>query len=158
LNASLTRLRELAPTLNQAADDAAKIVQQVENLLTKEPSLGIEARVLVSNIHMTPKTAKSILLAYCRVNGKYRIAVIEGVETEFTTEYGSAELAWNEETVTPWMESPRDTKLATFSVLPRLLQELVSNVSDTKAKVETTKQTVLEIMGGTSENAKPSQN
>jgi hypothetical protein len=149
LNFSFQKLRELAPTLNKAADEAAKIVQDVENLLTKELSLGIEAEVRVNTINLSPHKTIYKKLAHCRVNGKFRIAIVQEIRTEFTDENGQPEYSWQpgEGGVVAWAEAPRDAKLETFPLLPKLLQVILQKVEATKAEVEKTQATLREIIG-----------
>jgi len=145
VNASLNRLRELAPTLNKAADEAAEIVREVENLLTKELSIGIEAIVQVDARNLSPKKVRFKTLEHRRVDGKFRIAIVEKVRTEFVNDHSMPEYSWNEEAGRPWAESPRDEKLETFPFLPQLLEEIVKQVERTKERIEQTQETVKQI-------------
>jgi len=147
VNSSLQKLRQLAPSLNQAADNAAKVVQEVEALLTKELNLGVESGVNVAWTNVTPKKTRFLQLCHRRVNGKFRLAVVEATCTSFTDDDNTLAEAWKDDDVTPWAECPRDVKLKTFPALPMLLQTLIDKVEETNAEVEKTKQTVREILG-----------
>ena len=147
LSPSLNKLRELAPGLNNTADDAAKIVHAVESILTKELSLGIEAAVQFKWLNITQKKSKVSSLSHRRVAGKFRIAVIEEIRTEFVNDNNCPDIAWELTEEIPWDQCPRDTKLESFPCLPKLLEKLIENAEETQKRVEEAKKTVREILG-----------
>ena len=144
VNASLNSLRELAPALNKAADDAAKIMQEAENLLTKELSIGVVAEVYVNELSLSPKKTLVTRLSHCRVDGKFRIAVLKEIGTGTAADQA---WTWEEKELTPWAECPRDVKLETFPSLPDLLEEIIKEATKAKDNVEKTTATVRQILG-----------
>jgi hypothetical protein len=135
VKSSLQRLRELTPALNKAADDAAKIMLDAERVLTKELNLGVTAMAIVEQNEQSEDFTQWITLEYRRVDGKFRIAVVDT-----GTEEGA------KEEVTPWAECPRDVKLNTIPFLPKLLENLTSSVEQNTSKVEAAVAAVREML------------
>jgi hypothetical protein len=133
LRNSVTQLRKLAPSLHDTSDKAARIVLEIEDLLTRELGIDIEAEVSVGD--------GFVQLAYCRISGKYRIAVKRfepGEKDEYT---------WEEMERVSWAEAPRHLKLESFPRLPRLLEEIVRKVERMSQEVEKTQVTLREFIG-----------
>jgi hypothetical protein len=147
LRQSIQKLRSLAPELNEAANEAVKIVQEVENLLTKELSLGIKAEVEVSVIQISENKCEFTSLAHCRVNDKFRIAVVVERRIEVMDDRGYKDYRWKTISETPWAECPRDVKLETFQKLPELLEKLVEEAKKAQHNVSETQKTLREIIG-----------
>jgi hypothetical protein len=149
LNSSLNKLRKMAPELNKAADDAAKIVQDVEATLT-QLNIGIPAEADVSGVSKTKAVTEYVLLAYRRVKSNFRIAIVVERHTEFVNSEGFQDSA--EETVseTPWLECPRDLKLESFPKLPALLEAIIKNATEAKEKVEKAQETIKQIFASSS--------
>ena len=76
LDKSIKKLRQLAPVLNKTTDDAARVVQEVENLLSKDLGLGIDESVVIHSYNVSKVKEQITSLAYRRVAGKFRIAVV----------------------------------------------------------------------------------
>lgn len=146
VNASLHQLRELAPRLNKAADDAARIVLDVERLLTNELGIGVIASTTIIANDLTPKKMLFKSLAYIRVHGKFRIAVAEEVVTDFLDENSQPRRTSEVKSVTPWAELSREEKLESFPFLPALLEELIKNAEEARGKVEATQATLTQIL------------
>jgi hypothetical protein len=147
LDASIKKLREIAPALNKAADDAARIVQEVENVLTKELSLALKAEYVIEQAPVVDEEDREAtdhtVLAYRRVKGKFRIAV--AVDRETPMPYAQSSFATVSET--PWSECPQDVKLETFTALPHLLEELAKKAEVACESVAKTQQAVRELLG-----------
>src|SRR5581483_732598 len=140
LNASLSKLRQLAPILNKAADDAALVVNQVETFLS-ECGIGIEADSY-EDFRVLSQSDPS--LAYRRVNGKYRIAVVEYQCSNPDAE--EDQRVWKEERVIAWSEAPRAQKLDTFRLLPKLLSNIVEAAEGLRDHVERTQKIIDELL------------
>lgn len=112
LKAAIATIRELAPQLNDATDNANRVVAEVEAFLADECSLGLPVRIAINDIEW---------LAYCRVDGKFRIAVATGAE------------------LTPFDQCPRGLKLAACAQLPELLKALALEAT---RHIEGTRETV----------------
>ena len=143
---SLKKLQEIAPELNRVADSAAKIVQEVETMLTKL-GIGVSASALVGEFPKSPKVREITNLAYGRISGKFRIAVVVEKEVDYDAQGGGEYTASNTISETPWLECPRDVKLATFPFLPALLQELIKNAESAKANVEKAQEAIRALLG-----------
>jgi hypothetical protein len=123
------------------------IVREVEDVLTKELSLGVEAHVIARGESITPKKTRFLSLAHRRVNGKFCIAILKRVETQFVNENNILDYCSEVEDETPWAQSSRDEKLETFPCLPKLLENLIQNVETATEQLEKTQATVREILG-----------
>jgi hypothetical protein len=145
---SLKKLREIAPDLNKATDDAAKIVQEVETLLAKL-SIGITAEVRLYERQKTKSVSEYTSLAYCRVKGNFRIAVTVEKSTDFVDDRGCAARAWDTVSETPWAECQREAKLESFPKLPDLLEAIIKAAEEAKGKVDAAKQAVEKILSET---------
>ena len=149
LHASLIRIRELAPELNKVADEATKIVQGVEDLLAKELFIGTKACVAFVTKLLSPKKRSLKELCYCRIDNKFRIAVVETLAVDFLDESGQPQHASEEKELKPWAESPRDVKLESFPYLPKLLEEIVKRSESVADNVRKTQDTIEQNFPGT---------
>jgi hypothetical protein len=136
LRTPLNKLKELAPQVNRLADEAAKTVREIEQLLADKLGLTVSAETGVSYIQTSTQTAEHTNLAYRRVGGKFRIAVVKERCTNFVNDRNWADTAWKTLDETPWLECPRDEKLATFPKLPKLLEAIVEAVEKSVAAVQ----------------------
>jgi hypothetical protein len=147
IGSSLAKLRELAPKLNAAADEARKIVQYVENLLAKELTIGLKVDVLVSTRKENGKHTIHRNLSYRRIDGRFRIAVVDVLMINDEAEGRGPSIAEDSEiSVFPWSEWPRDTKLETFPLLPQLLETIIKNAEKTRDDVARTQETLEQIL------------
>lgn len=103
------RLEAAAGKLNQVSDAACAAVKRVETWLLAN-SVGGPASV---------EGDDGYTLVYARCGSKFRVAVVTG-----------------DRDMTPWNDCPRDVKLATFPLLPKLLRAIVDAV---EKQVATTK-------------------
>jgi hypothetical protein len=147
LNQSLNRLRGLAPELNKTSDEAARLVLQVETLLTKELAIGVVAEVAVHSRQLSAKKVEFTSLAHTRLDGKFRIAVVVERRTEFVNDRNFPDYAWETVSETPWAECPRDVKLETFPKLPDLLKSIIENAEKAQTKVLETQLTLTAVLG-----------
>jgi hypothetical protein len=148
VNSSLAELRELAPALNKTADDAARIMLDVETLLTKELGIGVAAETTYLKEQITPKKARWTCLAFRRVDGKFRLAVVEDVVTDCLDENGSPSRSFEEKSTTAWAECPRDVKLDSFPHLPVLLEKLIAAAGAAMQRADEASKTVASILAG----------
>lgn len=141
LNQSIDRIRTWSPRLNKITDEAAAVVARVEGFLNAECSVGIPAYVVHGEPNGRP-AAGHIELCYCRVQGKYRIAV--------RGHYCGTDDMIDERT-RPWASCPRDVKLRTIADLPKLLETIAGNITSatdqTREAIEAVNQ-VLEAIDG----------
>ena len=149
LHASLIRIRELAPELNKVSDEATRIVQGLEDLLAKELFIGTRACVAFVTKLLSPKKRSSKELCYCRIDNKFRIAVVETLAIDFVDESGQPQHASEERDLKPWAESPRDVKLESFPYLPQLLEEIVKRSESVADSVRKTQDTIEQNFPGT---------
>lgn len=131
---SLEKLRNIAPEMNRVADSSAQIVQAVESTLTNL-NIGIEAAKVFRTTHKSETVSEHTTLAYRRVKGAFRIAVVVERQTEVENDNFSGVCSEILSEV-PWAECPRDVKLNSFPTLPGLLEKIVMESEDAKQKVE----------------------
>jgi hypothetical protein len=124
LRTNLARLKALMIQANRLADEGAKTVREIETALGETP---IAAEVFVDRHHTSPKASEETILAFKRIGGKFRIAIVKARRTEFTNSEGLVESATAIFGETPWLECSRDDKLATFPKLLELLIEIGKN-------------------------------
>jgi len=133
LQKALQTLRDMSPKLNEATDRANELVAAVEAFLNKECSIGIGARVLFretkrqeldpNDDERTQTVEVEEWLVYERIGPGYHIGIaltelVGGLAESYRADIG----------VLPWSQEDRDTKLASFAVLPDLLQTIAENV------------------------------
>ena len=155
IDKSLKKLRELAPALNKAADDAGRIIRDVEHLLSDELNVGVKAEVVFRREDEGNDPAaerydqgRYFSLAYRRVSGdRFRIAVVEELYYTYRDARGTHAEAWETIHEIPWAECPRDLKLESFPELPQLLEELVTKAEAAADSVKKTQEAVKEILG-----------
>jgi len=105
LQLAVAKLRALSPKLNNAVEQAQRVVLQIESFLAQECEVAIQADVPVI---YNDKGVAVTLLRYGRVDGKFRICL--------TATDGDARFVSR-----AWTECDRNEKLATFGALPRLV-------------------------------------
>jgi hypothetical protein len=146
LKKRMARLREIAPMLNNATDQASNLVAMVEKFLAEELRIGVAAKTSAfhsweSGTSPDGECRRSTqYLAFGRMGPGYRIHVV--------TENGVIDAAgeWQEtieRAETLWPSCSRETKLKAFEKLPELLDALTANAealaltaSETASKVE----------------------
>ncbi len=149
LREKLAALRQVAPKLNKATDEANRIVASVENLLGNELSLGISATVCFNTgeeIYLF-REVEEVLdvytnLDYGRIDGRYRIFV--RTYGSLPDEYGQDKLRWSDQTI--WSSVPRELKLKAFEALPRLLTKIADTALELSKEAEDTAKTVEALM------------
>jgi hypothetical protein len=145
LKKRMARLRELAPRLNSATDQASRLVAMVEKFLVEELHIGISAESAefntwsagnddVGNARMVSQT-----LAFGRIGSSYRIHVLD--------EMGIADADGNwqglvSRQATPWPSCGRETKLRAVEMLPDLLDKIIQ---ETERLAETAGETASKI-------------
>src|SRR5687768_2402507 len=128
LRRQVQALRAIAPRLNAATDEAARIVKEVQDLLGRELSLGITATSRGFDERPAPEGQESgrerrvsSYLAYDRVGESFRIHVYH--ETCERDDDGAFTTVVAEERI-PWSSCPRQLKLRSFARLPELLHQI----------------------------------
>src|SRR6266566_6292805 len=140
LKKSIEQLRTMTPKLNAATDEANKTVAAVEKFLNDECSIGISAYV-----NAWRGDSGSLRLAFDRIGGKFRIAVVDQKWIDDPQYPGNG--SWQDVEVVAWSESPRAWKLRTFPALPALLEKIASEAEDAIKRIDQTQAAVQEIMG-----------
>jgi hypothetical protein len=123
--------------LNEATDEASRVVEMVETFLNDECSLGLAAEIVVDSIDIVipledddeytdrTETVKDFTsLAYERYGPKFRIVVKEDRRFDRTADGGADDFQWQTVNCQPWASSPRAMKLETFPSLGDLLKEV----------------------------------
>jgi hypothetical protein len=144
LRKRMARLRELAPRLNGATDQASRLVRMVENFLVEELHIGISAESTEFNAWSTgPEAGHAHLvrqtLAFGRVGTGYRIHVVDEVLT--VDDDGTRNDVVGRQT-TPWPSCGRETKLRAIEKLPELLDQIIQ---ETERLAETAGETTSRI-------------
>lgn len=133
MRSSLDTLRTLAPKLNQLADRANILVEEVETLLSQELRVGIQ---------MEEPFNEWESLTYERYGNRFRICVKDLRIADSD----------REQNVWSWSECGRELKLESVKALPALLRKLAAEVKRQMAENEKLFSDVDEIMnalGGT---------
>jgi len=148
LRTSFDLLREIAPKLNAATDDASRVITQVEKFLNDDCSLGLDAEVRVRGV-LNEETEEweddAVWLAYARCGSGFHIAIQSIDEDGNPGEYRI------------WSQSPRDLKLLTFPKLPALLQEVEAKAGEALRATEEAASAAREILDAMSDSAAAEQ-
>jgi hypothetical protein len=117
LKNELARLRALTPKLNAATDRATKVVLAVERFLYDECEFGLVASIRVIEGRDEDESIESgQVLEYGRWDGRFKLLVYDfEAPCNGPTFYGEK---------TPWINAPRNKKLATVYAIPSLLREV----------------------------------
>ena len=146
LKKRMARLRELAPRLNSATDQASRLVRMVEIFLVEELHIGISAESGAFN-SWSPGTDENgrtrmirQTLAFGRVGTAYRIHVVD--ELIVADDEAGRHHSVSKQ-VTPWPSCGRETKLRAVEKLPELLDRIIQETDrlaetagETAAKIE----------------------
>lgn len=130
LQQAVAKLRALSPKLNSAADQAHRVVTQIEHFLANECQVAVQAEVPVL---YNDKGVAVTLMRYGRVEGKFRIAL--------TNTDGDARFITR-----AWTDCDRSEKLASFPALPRMLMAVTKAVEAQIASTTATANTVNQIV------------
>jgi hypothetical protein len=129
LKKRMARLREIAPQLNSATDQASKLVAMVEKLLVEELHIGISAESTAFNDWPAGKDegghSRMVrqTLAFGRIGTGYRIHIVD--EMGIVDEEGRWRGIVTKQT-TPWPACGRETKLRAVEKLPDLLDQIIT--------------------------------
>lgn len=135
ITSSIQKLRELAPKLNQVADDAARVMQHVENLLANL-SLGVGGEATFFERQVRRNVYEFRDLAYKRIGGKYRLAVVDYRLTDHGDPVTGRDEVYEVVDEKPWAECPREVKIESFPSLPTLLEDLVKKALAAVSNIE----------------------
>ena len=127
LKSRMARLRALAPRLNSATDQAARLGNLVEKFLVEELRMGISAESSpfnswsmgadeVGNEQRVIQT-----LVFGRASGGYRLHVVEAIE-RIDAQAGAQDVISRKATL--WSSCGRETKLRAVDKLPELLDKI----------------------------------
>ena len=145
LKQRMSRLRELAPQLNSATDQASRLVRMVEIFLVEELHIGISAESSAFN-SWSPgedENGRARLvrqtLAFGRVGAAYRIHVLD--EMIVADDDGCRHHSVSKQ-ATPWPSCGRETKLRAVEMLPELIDRIIR---ETERLAETAGETASRI-------------
>jgi hypothetical protein len=149
LRRRMARLREIAPHLNVATDQASKLVAMVERFLVDELHLGVSAEVSYEELPAGTDVDERPLrirnsLAFGRSGASFRIHVVR--ETVAEDDGASAQTIVAQERIL-WPSCPRETKLKAFEKLPELLDKIIEEAERLARTSEATRVKVEEMIG-----------
>jgi hypothetical protein len=153
----LEALRASAKRLNTAANQATRLVEQVERFLTETVSIGISAQA--GPIHTEIETTddgesadRNYYLAYGRLPGdRFRIQVI--AQLQRTDRAGDWEVLEEERIL--WSSCPRQLKLLAFQRLPDLLDTLCQNATKLADDADEAERKIGDLMAALGSDADP---
>jgi hypothetical protein len=149
LRRRMAKLREIAPRLNAATDQASKLVAMVEKFLVEELHIGVSAEVCYEELPAGTDDDDHALrirnsLAFGRVGGSFRIHVVR--ETVAVEDGASARTTLEQERIL-WPSCSRETKLKAFEKLPELLDKIIEEAERLARTSEETRVKVDAMMG-----------
>ena len=149
LKRRMAKLREIAPRLNAATDQASKLVAMVEKFLVEELHIGVSAEVCYEDLPAGTDEDNHALrirhsLAFGRVSGSFRIHVIR--ETIDTDDGAAGRTTLAQERVL-WPSCTRETKLKAFEKLPELLDKIIEEAERLAETSEATRVKVDAMIG-----------
>ncbi len=149
LKRRLARLREIAPRLNAATDQASRLVAQVGRFLVEELHIGISAEVFYEELPAGTDDDNRALwirhsLAFGRSGGSFRIHVVR--ETVALEDGASARTTLAQERLL-WPSCSREMKLKAFEKLPELLDKIIEKVERLAQTSEATRSRVEDMIG-----------
>jgi len=149
LKRRMAKLREIAPRVNAATDQASKLVAQVEKFLVEELRIGVSAEVCYEELPAgTDDDDHALrirhLLAFGRSGGSFRIHVVR--ETVAVDDGASARTTLAQERML-WPSCTRETKLKAFEKLPELLDKIIVEAERLAQTSEVTRVKVEEMIG-----------
>jgi hypothetical protein len=145
----MAKLREIAPRLNAATDQASKLVAKVERFLVDEIHIGVPAEVYYEELPAGKDDSDHVLcvrhaLSFGRTGGSFRIHVLS--ETVAPDEGARARTTLAQERIL-WPSCPRETKLKAFEKLPELLDKILEEAERLAQTSEATRVKLQEIIG-----------
>lgn len=149
LRRRMARLRELAPRLNAATDQASRLVAAVEKFLVEEIRLGVSAEVAYEEVPAGADDDGRVIgirhsLAFGRGGGSFRIHVLR--ETVAEGDGTSARTVLGQERIL-WPSCAREMKLRAFEKLPELLDRIIAEAERLAGTSEATRARVEEMIG-----------
>jgi len=139
LRQAMEQLRAICPQLNQATDEATRLIVRVEKFLNQECSLGIPTGVIMSE---TPGVADLVT----RVELKYGRSERGLFGLYISTKVLAGQDQVVSRTAVPLLRASREEKLNSVAELPRLLAKLAQKAADMAAKAKASTQTVSRVM------------
>ncbi len=149
LKRRMAKLREIAPRLNAATDQASKLVAMVEKFLVEELHIGVSAEACYEELPAGTDEDNHALtirhsLAFCRGGGSFRIHVVK--ETVAVADRASARTTYAQER-TLWPSCSRETKLKAFEKLPELLDKIIEEAERLAQTSDATRVRVEDMIG-----------
>jgi hypothetical protein len=139
LRKSIESLRALAPKLNAATDDAARVVQMVERFLAEDCRLTLTAWVPLAG-DGDASVEKS--LGYTRLANRFRIVLRQNPSNGL--EHGRADSGQ----AYAWTDAPRGERLNSFRQLPELLDHIAELAQSCIKSAAETSSAVSKILDG----------
>jgi hypothetical protein len=149
LKRRMAKLREIAPRLNAATDQASKLVALVEKFLVEELHIGVSAEACYEELPAGTDDDDRALrvrhsLAFGRGCGSFRIHVVR--ETVAVDDGASARTTLAQERML-WPSCNRETKLKAFEKLPELLDKITEEAERLAQTSEATRAKVEDMIG-----------
>jgi hypothetical protein len=149
LKRRMARLREIAPRLHAATDQASKLVAQVEKFLVEELHIGVSAEVCYEQVSAgsdedDQEQRVRHSLAFGRSGGSFRIHVVR--ETIALEDGASVQTILSQERIL-WPSCSRETKLKAFEKLPELLDKIIEEAERLAETSDATRVKVREMIG-----------
>lgn len=138
----MSRLRQSSARLNQLSDEAAATIKSTEEFLTKECSIGLYGSVVLEHYEEPGNYEFWKRLSFQKYKNKFRIVIVE---------YASYD---PEESVKPWSDCDRETKISTIQLLPELLEDIAKSAEKKVQATEKALSTVEAQIGVISQKKK----
>jgi ABC-type transporter Mla subunit MlaD len=140
LKQAMDQLRSVSRQLNEATDEATRLIVRVERFLDQECSLGIPAGVILSETQQEGGPRKRVELKYGRLDRSF------GLSITTKTLVGDVVV---DRTAVPLAQAPREERLRAVAELPTLLTKLAQKATDLATKAQASSQAVSRVIGPT---------
>jgi hypothetical protein len=149
LKRRMAKLRDLAPRLNAATDQASRLVAAVEKFLVEELHIGVSAEVCYEELLAGNDGDDRMLrirhsLAFGRGGGAFRIHVLK--ETVAVDDGAGARATLEQERIL-WPSCSRETRLKAFEKLPELLDRIIEEAERLAEASEATRVKLEQMIG-----------
>ena len=136
----MEQLRMVSRQLNEATDDASKLIVQVEKFLNQECSLGIAAGVVLSEGPLDKGLWKRVELKYGRLDRLFGLSIC-------TKTMAGDDGVVIDRDVVPLAQAPRIEKLLAVAQLPALLVKLSQKATEIASKAKDSSQNIGQLLG-----------
>jgi hypothetical protein len=137
LRPRLDRLQELSKKVNSRTDDIGRVVQSVEKYLNDVLHLGVPGWVTIDREEDGDGWVRETSLGYGRFGEKFRLFVESGTFIGGSLDDHDKSL---------WANCPRDIKLKAYAAMPKLLDELVTQLEETLEQIQANTETIESLL------------